>query len=115
MYNHIKTYDKQESRSEKQKHKKWALSLKDDLKEYNNISYKFQNQIKRIMKSPESYDHSYLKERVDKAIEYFDNRFGEFLKGINRKLDHLDKSKGTKQFRNELKELEEIFYFQPLI
>ncbi|MFP4665000.1 MAG: helix-turn-helix domain-containing protein [Bacteroidales bacterium] len=112
MRNHLKTYDKTENRSEKQKHKAWAEKLLPDLLNIQSTGKKFQKQIARLMKDDDSSsteDLVYLNKRVGAACDYFEPVLKKIAGDIAEKRSELGGIKGAKQYRGELEDMEGWF------
>ena len=56
---HLRTYTKDETRSEKQRHLEWAQSLQSDLKPVKEVGDKFLNQLNRILQPGTPTDDSF--------------------------------------------------------
>jgi len=112
---HITTYDKDTTKSAKQKYLGWAQEqLKSTLK-LVEVSDKFQNQIKAIIRPDEEDYLIRLKERLVKAIEYFMPKLKEKQEELELQIKKVKKEKGTKKYLKELKELQRVFYGQTLV
>ncbi|MCF8218617.1 MAG: helix-turn-helix domain-containing protein [Bacteroidales bacterium] len=112
LQEHIKSYNKEENLSEKQKHKKWAIELKQKIDEPVKIAEKFQVQVRKLTSQPENTDTEQLKERVQAAKKYFEPLLNEFSESIHEHIAGLDKKKGTKKYVKELMNLEAYFFRQ---
>jgi hypothetical protein len=112
MRDHLKTYDKEENRSEKQKHKAWAEKMLPKLQELQTVGKKFQKQIARLMKDAEdssAEDIDYLNKRVEAACNYFEPALKKLAGSVAEKRSELGGIKGAKQFRGELEDMEGWF------
>ncbi len=114
---HVRTYTKDAVRSEKQKHLEWARGLCADLKPVKAVGDKFLNQLGRIFDSLEQpdtgQDFSFLIERIHAARNYFEPVFNDFSKKIAAQITELQAhKKKVKQYVNELKDLDLLFYGQ---
>ncbi len=110
---HLRTYTKDVTRSEKQKHLDWARSLQSDLKPVKEVGDKFLNQLDRILQPGDGADRQFLRERVCAAQNYFEPILNEFSKKIAGHVAELQTSKkGVKQYIRELQDLDLLFYGQ---
>ncbi len=112
---HIGTYDKDANKSAKQKYLGWAQSQIKNTQTLVEISGKFQNQIKSIIKSDEEDYLIRLKERVTAAKDYFLPLLKEKQDEIESHINLVRKEKGIKKYLKELKILQGIFYGQILV
>lgn len=106
---HIQTYDKQENRSEKQKHKKWAQNLLPEIEAIRNTGNSFLKQIKSIMQKPEDSNLEHVQERVKAAANYFDTGLKKLMKQVKDKRFEVIEVKGAKKYNNELEDIEGWF------
>jgi hypothetical protein len=110
---HLRTYTKDETRSEKQRHLEWAQSLQSDLKPLKEVGDKFLNQLDRILQPGTVTDRPFLKERLAAAQNYFEPLLNEFSKKIAEHVAELKTGKkGVKQYIRELQDLDLLFYGQ---
>ncbi|MCD4833699.1 MAG: helix-turn-helix domain-containing protein [Bacteroidales bacterium] len=109
---HIGTYDKDAKKSSKQKYLGWAQNQLKNTQAIVDISGKFQNQIKSIIKSDEENCLIRLKERLTAAKDYFIPLLKEKQDEIETHINLARKEKGIKTYLKELKELQGIFYGQ---
>lgn len=107
---HLKTYNKEKARSEKQKHKSLAQNALTSVKEMQATALRFQNQIKKLMYQREKDKLAYLKNRVEAAKQYFEPKLQQHSQHFDKKQKELEHIKGTKQFRNELEDIEGLFF-----
>lgn len=110
---HHQGYDKDESKSLKQKHKKWASSLYNSLTELKEVSDKFIKQINYIVYQAQRDGLRPLQERLTAARGYFEPRLREFVtKILQQKADVKNEGKKVKTYLTELTELEMAFLRQ---
>jgi len=110
---HHQGYDKDESKSLKQKHKKWASSLYNSLTELKEVSDKFIKQINYIVYQAQKDGLQPLHERLNAAKGYFEPRLREFVtKVLQQKADVSNEGKKVKTYITELTELEMAFLRQ---
>ncbi|MGC9331311.1 MAG: helix-turn-helix domain-containing protein [Bacteroidales bacterium] len=107
---HLKTYNKDEARSEKQKHKSLVQTALKSVNEMQATAIRFQNQIKKLMYDRDKDKLVYLKKRVEAAKQYFEPKLQEHIQQYNKKQKELEHTKGAKQFRNELEDIEGLFF-----
>ncbi|MFO8055435.1 MAG: helix-turn-helix domain-containing protein [Bacteroidales bacterium] len=112
LQEHIRSYDKNEKQSEKQKHKSWALALKKKLEKPSVTAEKFRKQLHILCPGPDNADIPKLKERVTAAKEYFEPVFKELSGDIQEHQASLAGLPGTKKYRKELDKLESGFFLQ---
>ena len=114
---HLRTYTKDATRSEKQKHVDWAGSLQSDLKPVKEVGDRFLNQLEqifnRILQPGNDVDRQFLKKRVMAAKNYFEPVLNGFSKKIAGHVAEMkSRGKGVKQYITELKDLDLLFYGQ---
>ena len=111
---HIDTYDKDDSRSAKQKYLTWAQELFDNTKALAEISEKFQNQIKSIIRSGEKDYLLHLKERLIAAKDYFIPLLNKKQEEVESHIEAIQKEKGIKKYVKELNVVQGVFYDQSI-
>lgn len=114
LHEHVGTYTKETSKSNKQKYLGWAQQMLKNSKVFDEISRKFQNQINGILRSDEKDYLIGLKERVTAAKDYFVPRLKEQQEKIELQITLVKKEKGIKTYLKELRELHGVFYGQIL-
>jgi DNA-binding CsgD family transcriptional regulator len=109
---HALSYVKDEKRSAKQKHHKWAVNLKEKISEIKPAGDKFINHIVRILDNKESgyLEHAY--KRLNDANEYFAPVFKNMSKEIFNKIEAVKSEKKIKTYVEELFEIEVLLYEQ---
>jgi hypothetical protein len=108
---HLRSYDKDEKKSAKQKYAQWAKELRQSFFEVAEVAGKFMTQLNRIVRSPDPTEA--LFERVGAAKKYFDPLLKAYAQKVfNHYLNISQKEKKVKAYLNELKELESLFYRQ---
>ena len=112
LYEHIRTYNKDTTKSSKQKYVDWAVNLRKNTQDLVDISGKFQNQIKSIIRLDEKDCLTRIKERVTAAKDYFTPLLSEKQDEIESHIGAVRKEKGIKKYLKELKELQGAFYSQ---
>jgi GTPase SAR1 family protein len=111
LYYHYRSYDKDEGKSVKQKHKMWAGELLNSMDEQLGISRKFLDQISAITRNPNP-DIRFLLQRIGAAKGYFEPILKDFSTKIFDHIDNLKSEKRIKTYINELKDLENHFFRQ---
>jgi hypothetical protein len=109
---HIETYQKDEKRSIKQKHKSWAIELKKDVAELKEIGDRFQKQIHSITQQSDDDWLYNLQGRVQSAKSYFKTQLESLSEKVLQHIDDLQGQAGVKKYIEELKELENLFFRQ---
>jgi hypothetical protein len=112
LYFHIQSYDKDERKSAKQKFKSWAEELAANVKEPKEVAEKFQVQLRQILNNPDPDQLHTLHQRIQAAKGYFEPLLKDFSKKV---FDHgleVDKERGVKKYRNELTDIELLFFKQ---
>ena len=112
---HIETYNKDEKKSSKQKYLGWAQNQLKNTLALVNISGKFQNQIKLIIKSDDENYLMQLKDRITAAKDYFLPLLKEKQDKIDSHINLVKKEKGIKKYLRELEILQGVFYGQILV
>jgi hypothetical protein len=106
---HIETYDKDENRSAKQKHKTWAESLLPKTTALQETGEKFVAQIKKLTKSIETCESELLSSRVKAAVDYFTPGVKEISEAVQDHIKEVGKGRGVKKYATELKALDGVF------
>ncbi len=109
---HLQNYNKDASKSVKQKHFTWANNIFNEIQNPLEISKKFLGQINYIISSNSDDYLKILLDRVKSAKGYFEPILKEFSKKIFSKIKEVEKEKRVKKYTNELKEVEAIFFGQ---
>ncbi len=109
---HAFSYIKDERRSAKQKHHKWAIDLKNKVIEIKPAADKFINHIVKIIdkKEPDYLELTY--KRLNDANEYFSPVFKNMAKEIFAKVENVKEEKRIKTYVEELFEIEVLLYEQ---
>jgi hypothetical protein len=108
---HYRSYDKDEGKSVKQKHKMWAGQLLNKMDEPLEVANKFLDQITGITKKQDS-DLPFLLQRIIAAKGYFEPILKDFSRQIFDHIGNLKGEKKVKAYINELKDLEQHFFRQ---
>lgn len=107
---HLQGYNKEESRSVKQKYKDWANQLLTILLAEKKFADNFKLEVNVITKQPNSNDK--LLDRVSAAKGYFESKLKGLSIQVKDKLIELKKIKGTKKYMAELDDVEILFFKQ---
>lgn len=111
---HLSTYDKQESRSAKQRQAEWARQLFKDFKEIKELASKFQNQLSSLKQSDRKKTLEFVQERLVAAKNYFEPKLQKLNKEIVNQIAKMNAEKGVKTYIRELKVLDNMVYKQIL-
>jgi hypothetical protein len=108
---HYNSYNKDASKSEKQKHKHWAQKLLGAIDEPLEIADKFLRQIQQITHGNQA-DMQHLLKRTAAAKNYFEPILKDISTQITEHAGSLKSGKKTKAYLSELNDLEMIFFRQ---
>ncbi len=109
---HAFSYVKDERRSTKQKHHKWAVDLKEKVNEIKPAADKFINHIVKIIDNKEVGYLALTYKRLNDANEYFAPVFKKITKTIFAKIEEVKSEKRVKDYIKELFEIEVFLYEQ---
>ncbi len=112
---HANSYGKDETKSEKQKNKAWAAALFNDTKPLKEVADKFLGQLTRITAPDQGDCLPLLHERLLAAKGYFDPLFDQLLKRVRTQIASMLQTKKTKQYLNELSDLERLYFKRKLL
>lgn len=112
MQEHVESYSKNEKKSAKQKHYKWAFALKKELDAIKPHADKFLYQVANIIDGKDGNYIEILKGRVLAASAYFLPFFKTSSKTIFQHIEKIKTEKKIKTYFNELLDLEINFYEQ---
>ncbi|MCX6189294.1 MAG: helix-turn-helix domain-containing protein [Bacteroidetes bacterium] len=112
LKNHLKSYSKVENKSAPQQHLNWAMKLKEEFDNEKTNADKFLTQLNQIIDPSNTKYKSVLQERIAKASAYFTPVLKHFSKKIATHSSSLMGEKKTKQYHEELQELDAEFYKQ---
>ncbi len=107
LQKHIKTYNKEEGRSQKQSFRPWAISLHSDFRSIKSVADRFHSQLKNDLRAN---DMMHINDRVNAAINYFTPPLNEFSKQVFDHIVSVNGLAGVKKYIRELRELEGAFY-----
>ncbi|MFO7789025.1 MAG: helix-turn-helix domain-containing protein, partial [Bacteroidales bacterium] len=110
LHQHLISYNKQEARSEKQKHKPLTEKTLSEMREVQKTARRFHKQINRLMQNHDNHDTDHLKKRVNAAVDYFEPILKIHNRNYHQKREELKNAKGSKQFRGELEDIESMFF-----
>jgi hypothetical protein len=100
---HVMTYDKEEGKSEKQQHQEWAISVRNEIQELEEVAKKFRTQVGQLI---EQGDFEKLNERMHAAISYFNPRLQKLNESVLTHKLNLSQKPRTKQYVEELDALD---------
>jgi len=109
---HIESYQKNEQKSSKQKHFKWAFELKNEVETTKLVADKFLYQLKQIFESQKEDHKQQLQTRIVAAKNHFLPILKQFSKTILKQIEALQSEKKVKAYLQELAELDSLFYKQ---
>lgn len=112
VYEHVFGYSKDEKRSVKQTHLPWAVKLQQELMATKVHADKFLKQIDRMLVLGETADLAPLIERTEAASNYFSPILVAQSDAIFEHIENVKQQKQTKEYLNELIDLEAMFYEQ---
>jgi len=112
LRNHVETYTKSENKSTKQKYFDWALALKEDFEATKLFADKFIIQLNNIIGLQTNDYKSQLFIRIQKAKTYFSPIFKDYSSRILKQTEIIKDVKKSKQYLQELLELDSLFYKQ---
>jgi len=112
LYFHLQSYDKDASKSAKQKYRNWASELLTAFREVNDVADKFLTQVKKLIHQADDQALAALLARVSAAKGYFDPIFKDFSNKVVDQKMKVKSEKKIKAYMNELMELEMMFLRQ---
>ena len=112
VYEHVFSYSKDEKRSVKQTHLQWAVKLQQELMAAKVHADKFLKQIDRLLVLGQSVDLETLITRTEAASNYFTPILVAQSNSIFEHIEAVKEQKQTKEYLNELIDLEAMFYEQ---
>lgn len=108
---HILSYDKDESHSEKQKHKKWAEKHLENLTPLKQVGETFIGQLRRTLEQNPP-DLNFILQRLVAAKLYFNKAFESVFVQTYLQIERMAERAGTKAYREELEALANRLYEQ---
>jgi hypothetical protein len=112
VYEHVHSYTKDQQKSAKQKHLKWAQLLLKELSEIRVNSKKFLSQIQRLSLDKSAEGMQLLLERTVAAELYFNPLLQQLSNKIFDRMELVKQDKQVIAFLTELLEMEALFYEQ---
>lgn len=106
---HIKSFDKDEKRSLKQKYLVWTQVLFNETNSLHQVGEKFNRQLINLSEQESEKYLEILHERVSKAEEYFLPLIRELLEKIDLHRKDIGNKQQVKTYSKELKELQAIY------
>ncbi len=105
--NHLASYNKDDTQSEKQQHLEWAESQYDKLTSISDTAAKFRNQLIHLFNEPEvKFEH--ISKRLEAAKTYFDTPLKDLCGNVFLHKKKMAQTKGAKAYTNELEELDAL-------
>lgn len=95
------------SKSEKFKHKVWALRQSSSVQDLIEASQKFINQLENIFRR-QPFDLNFAAERVNAAYDYFFKTLDGVVYSTLKKMEEVKKLKQIKSYFEELEEIDEV-------
>lgn len=112
VYEHVFSYSKDEKRSVKQTHLLWATELQQTLIGVKVHADKFLKQLDQLYIPSETKDFTKLTDRVEAGANYFLPILSAQSESIFEHIEVVKQQKQTKEYLNELLELEAMYYEQ---
>lgn len=112
LITHVNSYDKNESKSVKQKYQDWATNLLSDFRAEKIQADKFIKQLLEILYTTKSDYKIILLDRVKKATVYFTDVLKANAKKVSQQANQLTDEMQVKGYASTLAELEEIIFRQ---
>jgi len=109
---HVESYQKDEQRSNKQKHFEWAYELKKDADATRLVADKFLNQLRQIFEARQDDYKQQLQTRISAAKNHFAPLLKDYSKRILKHIDYVKDDKKVKTYLEELSELDALFFKQ---
>ncbi|MDN4165059.1 helix-turn-helix domain-containing protein [Cytophagales bacterium LB-30] len=101
--NHLKEFDKEETRSAKQVHLSWTLEQQKAIQQLQDIALKFQASLEKYKQ--EDFSQAQLSERIEKAEAYFIPLMDQVIEGFHKHLRQLSEQKRIKGYIKEVEAL----------
>lgn len=95
------------AKSEKAKHKVWALRQASSVHDLIDASQKFISQLDKLFRR-QPFDLDFVSERVNAAYEYFFKTLDAIVYSTLKKIEEVKKLKQIKSYVEELEELDEV-------
>lgn len=112
VYEHAFSYTKNEKRSAKQIHVKWANQLQQEVMAMKANADKFLKQVNRIFGNGDMEDLKLLSERTIAAENYFNPQLAEMSERIFAQIEVVKTQKQVKEYLGELIDMEAMCYEQ---
>ncbi|MCW3071331.1 MAG: ATPase [Bacteroidetes bacterium] len=109
---HVESYQKDEQRSNKQKHFEWAYELKKEADTTKTVADKFLNQLQQIFEAGQEDYKQQLQARISAAKSHFSPLLKDYSKRILKHIDYVKDDKKVKAYLEELSELDALFFKQ---
>ena len=112
VFEHVFSYTKDEKRSTKQTHLKWAVKMQQELMALKVNADKFLKQIERLFITENAESLALLLERTEAAENYFNPQLEQISNSIFELIEIVKTEKQTKEYLAELIDMEAMFYEQ---
>ncbi len=112
VFEHVFSYTKDEKRSTKQTHLKWAVKMQQELMALKVNADKFLKQIERLFVTENAESLALLLERTAAAENYFNPQLEQISNSIFELIEIVKTEKQTKEYLAELIDMEAMFYEQ---
>lgn len=112
VFEHVFSYTKDEKRSTKQTHLKWAIKLQQELMALKVNADKFLKQIERLFITENAESLALLLERTAAAENYFNPQLQQLSNSIFELIEIVKTERQTKEYLAELIDMEAMFYEQ---
>ncbi|MDZ4847015.1 MAG: helix-turn-helix domain-containing protein [Chitinophagales bacterium] len=104
---HVSTYNKEESHSEKQKHESWAVTQLQLTAALKDSGDKFLNQLRSLFAEREAR-LAFIEERLIAAKNYYNNPLKEICANVFLQKRKMTFAKRAKSYANELEDLDDL-------
>lgn len=112
LFWHQKSYQKDESKSAKQKHYAWAIELKQEVDSLRRISDKFIIQLTQIFEGKEEQYKQHLQSRIIAAKNHFEPILKRLSKHVFGHIERVKTESKVKAYLQELVEIESYIFKQ---
>ena len=104
---HEKSYEHHGSKSQKGKNRSWVTQQGQILSGTMDPSRKFRNQLEKLF-SVQNIDLEFIQKRMEAAYDYFFKSLDSILYSNLKKMAELQQQRNTKQYNEELEELDQL-------
>lgn len=107
---HVLTYTKDASHSNKTKHRPWANQYRNLFATHADVAAKFRQQLAGLRRAFNANTLLLVKQRVEAAVAYFDPRLKSLTDFINVHIEEVNQDKKVKAYISELNDLSADLY-----